>query len=106
MNRLLRTLSSRWIATALFVAGCLPALAQSPSQGMLLVVTKQAHALAIVDGATLEVLAKVPIGEDPHEVVVGPDGRTALRFQQRRRAPCTRLRWSTSSIASPCPQST
>ncbi len=77
MNRLLRTLSSRWIASALLVAGCLPALAQSPSQGMLLVVTKQAHALAIVDGATLEVLAKVPIGEDPHEVVVGPDGRTA-----------------------------
>jgi DNA-binding beta-propeller fold protein YncE len=43
----------------------------------LLVVTKQSHSLAIVDGATLQVLAHVPIGEDPHEVTVGPDGRTA-----------------------------
>ena len=47
-------------------------------QGALLVVTKQSHALAIVDAATLHVVAQVPIGEDPHEVVVGPDGRTAF----------------------------
>ncbi len=47
------------------------------AQGALLVVTKQSHALAIVDGATLRVLAQVPIGEDPHEVIVGPDGKTA-----------------------------
>ena len=52
--------------------------AQAPSQGDLLVVTKQAHALAIIDGATLQVIARVPIGEDPHEVTVGPDGRTAF----------------------------
>ena len=52
-------------------------LAQAEPRGVLLVVTKQSHALAIVDGATLRVLARVPIGEDPHEVVVGPDGRTA-----------------------------
>jgi DNA-binding beta-propeller fold protein YncE len=55
--------------------GSIPLAAQV--QGALLVVTKQSHALAIVDGATLQVLAQVPIGEDPHEVVVGPDGRTA-----------------------------
>jgi DNA-binding beta-propeller fold protein YncE len=53
------------------------ASAQKTSQGALLVVTKQGHALAIVDAATLTVLARVPIGEDPHEVVVGPDGVTA-----------------------------
>jgi DNA-binding beta-propeller fold protein YncE len=47
------------------------------AQGALLVVTKQSHALAIVDGMTFRVLARVPIGEDPHEVTVGPDGRTA-----------------------------
>ncbi len=46
-------------------------------QGALLVVTKQSHALAIVDAATLTVVGHVPIGEDPHEVVVGPDGMTA-----------------------------
>ncbi len=47
-------------------------------QGELLVVTKQTRSLAIVDGASLKVLAQVPIGQDPHEVVVGPDGRTAF----------------------------
>jgi DNA-binding beta-propeller fold protein YncE len=47
------------------------------AQGALLVVTKQSHALAIVDGATLQILARVPIGEDPHEVIVGPDRKTA-----------------------------
>lgn len=49
----------------------------APRGGALLVVTKQSHALAIVDGESLRVLAHVPIGEDPHEVVVGPDHRTA-----------------------------
>ena len=49
----------------------------APAGGALLVVTKQAHALAIVDGKTLLVLAHIPIGQDPHEVVVGPDGHTA-----------------------------
>ncbi|SNS96640.1 40-residue YVTN family beta-propeller repeat-containing protein [Granulicella rosea] len=53
------------------------AVAQQPEHGALLVVTKQSHALAIVDADTLKVIAQVPIGEDPHEVVVGPDGRTA-----------------------------
>jgi len=50
----------------------------APPGGALLVVTKQSHALAIVDGKTLQVIAHVPIGEDPHEVVVGPDNRTAF----------------------------
>jgi len=53
------------------------ALAQAPADGALLVVTKQSHALAIVDGRTLHTLAAIPIGDDPHEVVVAPDRRTA-----------------------------
>ena len=52
--------------------------AQAPQHGALLVVTKQSHALAIVDADTLRVLAQVPIGEDPHEVLVAPDNRTAF----------------------------
>lgn len=64
----------------LLAALLLPVLgqAQAPSHGALLVVTKQSHALAIVDGETLQVLAQVPIGEDPHEVIVAPDNRTAF----------------------------
>jgi DNA-binding beta-propeller fold protein YncE len=64
------------VAAIIGLAG-VTAAAQALPQGALLVVTKQSHALAIVDGATLRVLAHVPIGEDPHEVAVGPDGRTA-----------------------------
>ena len=73
LHRILRQIA----CTALL---CVPALAQSsPSgHGSLLVVTKQSHALAIVDAETLKVVAQVPIGEDPHEVVVGPDNRTAF----------------------------
>jgi DNA-binding beta-propeller fold protein YncE len=64
----------KWIAAAVLL-GVIPAVAKA--QGALLVVTKQSHALAIVDSTTLQVLARVPIGEDPHEVTVGPDGKTA-----------------------------
>ncbi len=59
------------------LAGTVFGLAGAQTQSSLLVVTKQSHALAVVDGGTLQVGARVPIGEDPHEVVVGPDGRTA-----------------------------
>jgi len=68
MNRLLALL-------VLAATLCAPGLAAP--RGYLLVVTKQSHALAIVDGATFKVTAQVPIGEDPHEVVVLPDNRTA-----------------------------
>jgi YVTN family beta-propeller protein len=63
-------------AAACVLLGVIPAAA-AQVQGALLVVTKQSHALAIVDATTLQVLARVPVGEDPHEVTVGPDGKTA-----------------------------
>ena len=47
------------------------------SRPMILVGSKQARTLAMVDAGTLEVVARIPIPEDPHEVVIGPDGRTA-----------------------------
>src|SRR6185437_8323186 len=43
----------------------------------LLVLAKQDHTLAIVDPATLQVVARIPVGDDPHEVVASSDGRTA-----------------------------
>ena len=45
--------------------------------GRLLVLSKQDHTLAIVDPTTLHVEARVPVGDDPHEVVASSDGRTA-----------------------------
>jgi YVTN family beta-propeller protein len=43
----------------------------------LLVLSKQDHTLAIVDPADLHVVARVPVGDDPHEVVASTDGHTA-----------------------------
>ena len=43
----------------------------------LLVLSKQDHTLAIVDPANLRVVARVPVGDDPHEVVASSDGQTA-----------------------------
>ena len=43
----------------------------------LLVLSKGAHALFLVDPATLKVLGRVPSGPDPHEVVASDDGSVA-----------------------------
>lgn len=47
------------------------------SKNRLLALSKSEHTLAIVDPGTLKVLAKVPVGEDPHEVIASADGKTA-----------------------------
>lgn len=55
-----------------------PKTAQSPTPNpALLVLSKQDHTLAIVDPASLRVVARVPVGDDPHEVVASLDGHTA-----------------------------
>lgn len=52
---------------------------QTPASGRkLLVISKADHILAYVDPATFKVLAKVPVGEDPHEVVTSTDGKSPM----------------------------
>jgi YVTN family beta-propeller protein len=51
--------------------------AQSTPNRVLLALSKANHTLAIVDPVTLESIARIPVGEDPHEVVASTDGRTA-----------------------------
>lgn len=54
------------------------ALTQSTTpKTSLLVLSKHDHTLAIVDPTSLRVVAKVPVGDDPHEVVASADGNTA-----------------------------
>src|SRR5690242_76456 len=52
-------------------------VAQPTPKEFLLALSKRDHTLAIVDPATLKVLAKVPVGDDPHEVIASTDGRAA-----------------------------
>jgi len=54
------------------------AAAQAPPAARLLVLLRNASALAIVDPASGTVLGRVPVVADPHEVAVTPDGRTAF----------------------------
>src|SRR5579872_1157011 len=50
---------------------------QSAPSASLLVLSKQDHTLSIVDPTSLSVTAKVPVGDDPHEVIASADGTTA-----------------------------
>ncbi len=52
-------------------------LAQSARTRSLLALSKRDHTLAIVDPNTLQVVARVPVGPDPHEVIASSDGKTA-----------------------------
>jgi YVTN family beta-propeller protein len=64
------------LATVL-LASTVFASAQPTPSSALLVLSKQDHALAIVDPVSLQIIARVPVGDDPHEVIASTDGRTA-----------------------------
>ena len=51
--------------------------AQSTPKTTLLALSKQDHTLAIINPATLKVLAVAPVGDDPHEVIASADGTRA-----------------------------
>jgi YVTN family beta-propeller protein len=67
----------RAIAAVLFL-GCAGAAALSAQGATLLALSKADQTLAIVDPTTLRVLARVPSGPDPHEVIASADGRLAF----------------------------
>jgi YVTN family beta-propeller protein len=58
-----------------FLASC--SFAQTTPSPALLILSKQDHTLAIIDPATLKSVARVPVGNDPHEVIASSDGKTA-----------------------------
>ncbi len=51
--------------------------AAQTSQRYLLALSKGDHVLAIIDPSTFKILARVPVGDDPHEVIASADGKTA-----------------------------
>ena len=75
----MRSRISRFLLTA-FALGV--ALFSTNSWGqaehpMLLALSKTDHTLSIVDPVTLKVIAKMPVGPDPHEVIASADGTRA-----------------------------
>lgn len=71
----MKRLSSVFLALATCL---LPAVvnAQTPRE-TLLALSKRDHTLAIVDPSSLKVVAKAPVGNDPHEVIASTDGKFA-----------------------------
>lgn len=65
------------ILLATCVCSSLSLQAQSTPRKALLALSKADHVLAIIDPASLKVLARVPVGSDPHEVIASADGKTA-----------------------------
>jgi YVTN family beta-propeller protein len=69
------------LATVMMVASLFGSASEAQSgtpKETLLALSKRDHTLAIVDPASLKVLAKVPVGNDPHEVIASSDGKTAF----------------------------
>lgn len=67
-----------WLIAFLIAAPVFLSRAQSTPNPSLLVLSKQDHSLAIVDPNALKVVARVPVGNDPHEVIASSDGKTAF----------------------------
>jgi len=70
-----RRILCAWVLSATMVMGW--AGAQTTPGAALLALSKQDHTLAIVDPADLRVVARIPVGDDPHEVIASADGKTA-----------------------------
>jgi DNA-binding beta-propeller fold protein YncE len=67
-----------WGALLVLLAGMArPAAAQSAPPRSLLALSKRNHTLAIVDPTTLQVIVRLPVGPDPHEVIASADGTKA-----------------------------
>ncbi len=64
------------LVVVLFLLASWSAAQTTPSPA-LLVLSKHDRTLAIVDPATLRAVARVPVGNDPHEVIASSDGKTA-----------------------------
>lgn len=73
----LRSSGLKLIVVAAAVAMNAAIGAQPTPKRTLLALSKEDHTLAIVDPATLNIAAKVPVGPAPHEVIASADGETA-----------------------------
>ncbi len=75
MNGTARFLRNIYCLVAITVIS-ITALAQAQTT-TLLVLSKSDHTVSIVDPTTLQVLARMPSGPDPHEIIASDDGKLA-----------------------------
>ncbi len=75
-NKMVRLITTIFFLIA-FIYPTIKCDAQSIPHKSLLALSKTDHMLAIVDPVTLKVIARIPVGQDPHEVIASTDGKTA-----------------------------
>ena len=74
-----------FLCTLLFLGiTCLAAELPNPA---LIVLVKGSNELAIIDPATMKIVARIPTGEAPHEVTLSADGKTAYVGNYGARTP-------------------
>src|ERR1700742_2525653 len=66
---LVSLIATVWLSSVLY--------SQTTPSPSLLILSKHDHTLSIVDPSTLQVVATMPVGEDPHEVIASSDSTTA-----------------------------
>ena len=76
MKYMIRSISTGVLLMAL-LGNTTACNAQGTPHRSLLALSKTDHTLAIVDPTTLKIVARMPVGEDPHEVIASTDGKTA-----------------------------
>jgi DNA-binding beta-propeller fold protein YncE len=72
----IKTLAVSFLSITFFYNAAKCAAQPTPARA-LLALSKSEHVLDIIDPVSLKILAKVPVGSDPHEVVASADGKTA-----------------------------
>jgi YVTN family beta-propeller protein len=72
-------MSGKFLLTFTFFGLLAPGIlcAESTPAQALLVLSKSDGTLAIVEPSTLKVVARIPVGPDPHEVIASDDGKLA-----------------------------
>ena len=75
MNKFKLTILTKLFASLLIFSGALNA--EAVGRLYVVAVCRDANAVEILDGETLKSLARIPVGEAPHEAIVSADGRTA-----------------------------
>src|SRR5450631_3317253 len=66
-----------FIILIIWISSATKSYAQSTPARSLLALSKTDHTLAIVDPVSMKVIARVPVGSDPHEVISSADVKTA-----------------------------
>jgi YVTN family beta-propeller protein len=78
MLRKLTVMRAALFSVALLGGAACLLVAQATPKTSLLVLAKRDSSLAIVDPTSLKVVARVPAGPDPHEVIASSDGKFAF----------------------------